>query len=155
MNTGLLTALVEYAKWFTKRFGTAQGDWYVFPFGKPLPKDPRRPVASLKTAWRTVRTKAGVQGRFHDCRHTFITRVAESGEAGDETIRELAGHASRQMLKHYSHIGMEAKRKGVQALVTKETAAAPHPADATTSALSPPTVSGSSPKETPKDAAVH
>jgi hypothetical protein len=40
-----------------------------------------------------------------------ITGLAESGEASDETIRDMAGHVSRQMLKHYSHIGMVAKRR--------------------------------------------
>lgn len=31
----------------------------------------------------------------------------------------MAGHVSKQMLKHYSHIGMEAKRRAVEALVAK------------------------------------
>ena len=37
----------------------------------------------------------------------------------NETIRSLAGHVSHQMLKHYSHIGMEAKRRAVEALGRK------------------------------------
>jgi hypothetical protein len=41
-----------------------------------------------------------------------ITELAESG-AGDETIMEIAGHVSRQMLSRYSHIRMEAKRKAL------------------------------------------
>ena len=36
----------------------------------------------------------------------------------------MAGHVSKQMLKHYSHIGMEAKRRAVQALVPKKEAGA-------------------------------
>jgi integrase len=59
-----------------------------------------------------VRRKAGVRGRWHDNRHTLITELAESG-AGDETILEIAGHVSRQMLSRYSHIRMEAKRKAL------------------------------------------
>jgi len=51
-------------------------------------------------------------------------RLAESGEAGDETIRDMAGHVSKQMLRHYSHIGMEAKRRAVQALVSNKKAVA-------------------------------
>jgi hypothetical protein len=47
-----------------------------------------------------VRRKAGVRGRWHDNRHTLITELAESG-AGDETILEIAGHVSRQMLSRY------------------------------------------------------
>jgi hypothetical protein len=46
--------------------------------------------------------------------------LAESGEAADETIRDIAGHVSKQMLKHYSHIRMEAKRRAVEALVSKK-----------------------------------
>jgi integrase len=124
MNSALLDALKEHAKWYTGRFGTIRPEWYVFPFGKPYPKDPTRPVVSLKTAWRTVRKKANVNGRWRDNRHTFVTGLAESGEAGDETIRDIAGHVSRQMLKHYSHIGMEAKRRAVESLVSKKVVAA-------------------------------
>src|SRR5207244_12712518 len=68
VNAILFAALVEYSKWYTKRFGTIQPGWYVFPFGKPRPKDPTKPMVSLKTAWRNVRTKANVKGRWHDNR---------------------------------------------------------------------------------------
>lgn len=118
LNEDLFGSLVEYAKWYTARFGTIQPGWYVFPFGKPLPKDPRRPQTSLKTAWRSARTRAKVEGRFHDIRHTFVTDLAESG-AGDEVIRDMAGHVSKDMLKHYSHIRTEAKRRAVEALQSK------------------------------------
>lgn len=37
-------------------------------------------------------------GRWHDNRHTLITDLAESEDA-DETIRDIAGHVSKQMLK--------------------------------------------------------
>jgi integrase len=116
LNSALLDALMEYAKWYTQRFGTIQPEWYVFPFGKPRPTDPTRPMVTLKTSWNNVRKKAGVTGRWHDNRHTLITDLAESG-AGDETIRDIAGHVSKQMLKHYSHIRMEAKRKALEAIV--------------------------------------
>jgi integrase len=91
--------------------------WYVFPFGKPQPTDPTRPAVTFKTAWAKVKKNAGVEGRWHDNRHTFITDLAESGEASDETIQDLAGHVSKQMLRHYSHIRMEAKRRAVDSLV--------------------------------------
>jgi hypothetical protein len=59
-----------------------------------------------------------VSGRWHDNRHTLVTDLAESG-AGDETIREIAGDVSKQMLKHYSHIRMQAKRRALEAIVPK------------------------------------
>ena len=58
-----------------------QPEWYVFAFGKPWPNDPTRPIVTLKTSWSNVRSKAGVSGRWHDNRHTFITDLAESGAA--------------------------------------------------------------------------
>jgi integrase len=119
LNSVLLGVLVEYAKWYTKQFGTIQPAWYVFPFGKPYPHDPTRPITTLKSAWKTVRKKAGVSGRWHDNRHTFITDLAESPEVSDETIRDMAGHVSKQMLKHYSHIRMQAKRRAVEAIASK------------------------------------
>ena len=50
-----------------------------------------------------------VSCRFHDLRHTFISRLAES-QASDSTVMALAGHVSRKMMERYSHIRMEAKR---------------------------------------------
>ena len=87
---------------------------------KPGPSDPTHHVTTLKTAWTNVRDHAKVTGRFHDSRHTLITELAESG-AGDQTIMDIAGHVSKQMLKHYSHIRMEAKRTALESIVKKQT----------------------------------
>ncbi len=57
-------------------------------------------------------------GRWHDNRHTLITDLAERG-AGDQTIMDIAGHVSKQMLKHYSHIRMEAKRAALESIVDR------------------------------------
>jgi integrase len=119
LNDDLFATLVDYTAWYTGRFGTAHDDWYVFPFGSPRPIDPTRPQTSLKTAWRNARRKANVKGRFHDTRHTFVTDLAESGQASDEVIRDMAGHVSKDMLKHYSHIRTQAKRSAVNALNAK------------------------------------
>jgi integrase len=118
MNQELLFSATEYAKWYTGKFGDSKPDWYVFPFGKPAPQDPTRPQTSLKTAWRNVRADAKVEGRFHDNRHTFVTDLSESG-AGDQVIQDMAGHVSRDMVKHYSHIRTEAKRRAVAALTSR------------------------------------
>jgi hypothetical protein len=52
-----------------------------------------------------------------------VTELAESG-AGDETIMEIAGHVSRQMLSRYSHIRTEAKRAALAAVGRNRTALA-------------------------------
>jgi Phage integrase family len=120
LNTSLAECMSEYAEWYREKFGKPEPEWYVFPFGKPSPCDPTRPVTTLKTAWNNVRKNAKVVGRWHDNRHTLITDLAESG-AGDQTIMDIAGHVSKQMLKHYSHIRMQAKRAALEGLVKKPT----------------------------------
>ncbi len=121
LNSTLLEVFSEYGEWYRDKFGKPRAEWYVFPFGKPSPSDPTRPVTTLKTAWNNVRTKAKVKGRWHDNRHTMITDLAESG-AGDQTIMDIAGHVSKQMLSHYSHIRMEAKRSALEAIVNRQPA---------------------------------
>ena len=93
----------------------------ILEFSPTQMPDPTKPMVTLKTSWNNVKAKAKVKGRWHDNRHTLITDLAESG-AGDETIRDIAGHVSKQMLKHYSHIRMEAKRPALESIVTKKAA---------------------------------
>jgi integrase len=78
--------------------------------------DPTQPMKKWDTAWRALRTKAELPGlRFHDLRHTIITELAEAG-VPDLTIEAIAGHCSRKMLEHYSHIRLAAKRQALDAL---------------------------------------
>jgi integrase len=122
LNATALAALKAHAAWYARRFGECRAEWYVFPFGTPLPKDPTRPITSFKTAWTKVRAKAGVKGRWHDNRHTLVTELAESG-AGDEVIMGIAGHVSRAMLARYSHVRMEAKRRALDQIAAQQKAA--------------------------------
>jgi hypothetical protein len=48
-------------------------------------------------------------------RHCAITKLAES-DASDATIMAVAGHLSREMMEHYSHVRMAAKRRAVEAI---------------------------------------
>jgi integrase len=126
MNEDLFAAAIDYVKWYTGRFKSANPKWYVFPFGRPRPMDPTRPQTSLKTAWRNARARANVEGRFHDNRHSFVTDLAESG-ASDQMIQDLAGHVSSEMVQRYSHMRTEAKRKAVAALSSTSVAALERP----------------------------
>jgi integrase len=117
LNSFALEVLKTYAVWYREKFKELRPEWFVFPAGRPQPTDPTKPCTSFKTVWRKIKADAGVAGRWHDTRHTFITGLAESGEASDQTIMDIAGHVSKRMLKHYSHIRMEAKRRAVAALV--------------------------------------
>jgi hypothetical protein len=55
-------------------------------------------------------------------RHTLVTELSESG-AGDEVIMSIAGHVSRAMLSRYSHVRMEAKRRALNEIATRQNAA--------------------------------
>ena len=91
-------------------------DHYVFPACENHRVDPSRPMKSFRTAWRNAAKTAGLEGlRFHDLRHTAITKLAET-LASEQTIMAIAGHVSRKMLEHYSHIRMEAKRSALDAI---------------------------------------
>jgi integrase len=123
-----------------------QDDWYVFPHAEGLRNpDPTKPMSGWRTAWRNLtraihcpacgqlqrpaktcrnkdcgadisKVKSPTHGlRFHDLRHHAITELSE-GQASDQTIMSIAGHISPKMLRLYSHVRMQAKRKALEAL---------------------------------------
>jgi integrase len=127
-------------------FGTTLPTHYVFAACEHGSHDPTRPMASWRTAWRNLisaiacpkcdllqrpafvcrNSDCGADIKdvasplsgltFHHLRHTSITELAESGEASEQTIMALAGHVSPRMLRHYSHVRQEAKRRAIQVL---------------------------------------
>ncbi len=109
------------------RFPEADADSYIFPrysagiFGKD--RKPHlhsvklsEPIGEWKKAWKDACRTAKVSYRWHDLRHTFITRLAERPEVSEQTIMSLAGHVSRSMLARYSHIRSQAKQAAIAAL---------------------------------------
>ena len=75
-------------------------------------------MVSWRSGWRTLTKNAGLKGlRFHDLRHHSITKLAEAG-VPEQTLMAIAGHVSRSMLEHYSHVRLLAKRAAVDALDT-------------------------------------
>jgi integrase len=109
LNSDAYATLVRWAG----RFPQAKVGEYVFPAcegarldcEKPDRNniDQSRPIKSWRTAWRRALKDAGVKIRFHDLRHTCITKLSE-GQASEQTLMSIAGHLSRKMLEHYSHI---------------------------------------------------
>jgi integrase len=66
------------------KLGFIQADHFVFPWhGRNKRLDPSKPMASWRTAWRSIRKAAGLsEVRFHDGRHIAIATLAEKGTAG-------------------------------------------------------------------------
>jgi integrase len=123
------TALQRLKEW-RSQFPDATPEHYRFPseryglhgskgaFGgvvKVYDYDPETPIAGWKSSWTTCRKRAGVQCRWHDMRHTFISRLGENRVA-DQTLLALAGQLSRRVLERYSHARNESKRAAIKML---------------------------------------
>jgi len=117
LNEDALRAMRELYR-RASAIGGTQPDHYVFPACENGRFDPVTPQKSWRSAWRSLRKAAGIGAlRFHDLRHHAITELAES-QASDATIMAIAGHVSRQMLEHYSHVRLDLKRKALDELST-------------------------------------
>ncbi len=112
LNASAVRALADWGNGLPNR-----AEHYVFPWCESRHVDPTRPTKGWRTAGRNACKRAGLKVRFHDLRHTAITKLAES-QASDQTIMSIAGHVSRAMLEHYSHIRMAAKRAALDSIAT-------------------------------------
>jgi integrase len=127
----------------SQTLGATEPSHFLFPACETAHFNPTRGIKSWRTAWRRLtraiqcagcgllqnpgetcvsceasiaKLKSPFEGfRFHDLRHQAITELAES-KASDQTIMSIAGHVSRKMLAHYSHVRLEAKRDALDAL---------------------------------------
>ena len=108
LNQACTTALADLNA-RAKKLGFAEPDHFVFPWhGRDKKIDPTRPMTSWRSAWRSLRSAAGLSNvRFHDGRHTALTRLAEAGQP-DWVIQAQIGHVSPAMMKTYSHIRRQA-----------------------------------------------
>jgi integrase len=41
--------------------------------------DPTKPIASIKEAWESAKERAGLKCRFHDLKHTAVSRMLDAG----------------------------------------------------------------------------
>ena len=66
--------------------------------------DPTYPQSSWDAEWSSIRKLARIPNRrFHDLRHSYITRAAEAG-VPVQVIQAQVGHMSSQMVAYYTHI---------------------------------------------------
>jgi integrase len=126
LSQGALRCLEEWRREFpeakpghyvfpSERYGLAGEDGYMNGKAVPYSVRPDVPIGSWKTAWTVARAASSVSCRWHDLRHTFVSRMAE-GQASDTTITALAGWMSKKMMERYSHTRNEAKRQAIAVL---------------------------------------
>jgi len=121
LNAEALEAIRELYRQ-ASAIGPVLPDHFVFTACENDQPDPTKPQKSWRSAWRSLRKAAGLPSlRFHDLRHHAITELAES-QASDATIMSIAGHVSREMLEHYSHVRLDLKRSALDGLSMKRQA---------------------------------
>jgi integrase len=119
-------------KFWAEQFPTREAEHYVFPserYGAGGDKfeptvydiDPTRAINSWKEAWESVKENAEVVIRFHDLRHTCVTRMLEGG-VPLSVVASILGWSpatTARMARRYGHIGQVALREAVAVLDVK------------------------------------
>jgi integrase len=74
-------------------------------------------VICTAKAWGALMTAAKIENfRFHDCRHSFASKLVMAG-VDLNTVRELLGHGDIAMTMRYAHLAPEHKAAAVEKLV--------------------------------------
>lgn len=86
MNDELTEMLAAHRERHITRWGSVKPDHYLFAMmneGRNRgDSSPAKRAGSFKKVWGSVKEETGVEGRLHDCRHSVLTRLAESGDTG-------------------------------------------------------------------------
>lgn len=115
LNASAFDAVVRMVK-RADILGHTEPEHYLWCASQHHKLDPTKPARKWDGAWRSLREAAGLPGlRFHDLRHTVVTRLLEAGEP-DHVVESITGHLSRRMLEHYSHIRLKAKKDALDRL---------------------------------------
>jgi integrase len=82
---------------------------------------PTKAIGSWKKSWQSIKEDTGVVIRFHDLRHTCVTRMLEGG-VPLSVVASILGWSpatTARMAKRYGHIGQVALRQAVDVLDAK------------------------------------
>lgn len=118
---------------WAKQFPAKKPNHYVFPFEKcggggkedsfgftasPViyATDPTQPIGTWKEAWEHAKTRAGVECRFHDLRHTGCTRLLDAG-VSHPVVAEIMGWSAstaiRMIKEVYGHINIATRARAI------------------------------------------
>ena len=92
--------MTEEVRELLKNRAIAARGRYLFP----SPKNPDRPIGSVRKAHDAAVTRAGIEDHFriYDLRHTYATRAVAAG-VDLPTLAVLLGHTKIQMTMRYVH----------------------------------------------------
>lgn len=102
--------------------GAGRPEHYIFPFREaPGRYDPTRPMSRdfIRVPFRNLKNAVEIPWLTPHCfRHQLITKMLEAG-VPEQTVMATAGHVSRQMMEHYSHTRIQAKRDALDLIMPK------------------------------------
>jgi integrase len=84
--------------------------------------DPTRPMGSIKEAWEAAKERAGVKCRFHDLRHTAVSRMLDAG-VSIAKVAKIVGWSPATMVRmaaRYGHFAVEDLRDAVESISRPE-----------------------------------
>lgn len=122
----LIAPALQAMKDWAARFPNRLPSHYIFPaekytshVGKVYSNNPNKPMGSWKKAWKGACQRAGVYLRFHDLRHTTVTRLLEAGCTLEQIAPIMGWSATTRfdMSVIYEEWSLEAKRKTMSALM--------------------------------------
>ena len=119
-------------QFWADQFPDRESEHFVFPserYGaggdrfEPTVYDinPMKAITSWKEGWETVKEDTEITIRFHDLRHTCVTRMLEGG-VPLSVVASILGWSpatTARMAKRYGHIGQVAQRQAVAVLDAK------------------------------------
>jgi len=82
---------------------------------------PSQAVGTVKTAWQTAKRIAGVEARWHDLRHTAVTRLLENGQTLPmvASIMGWSPSTTVRMVQRYGHISTDARRAAMESMTPR------------------------------------
>jgi integrase len=110
----LLLRFTYYIVWRSSKALGPSSKPEAFVFAPDLPR--KTLISRIRCEWRAALKKSGIPKlRFHDLRHTALSRLIEKGE-DIETVRDLAGHASLKTTQRYLHSNDRRKKQAIEKL---------------------------------------
>jgi integrase len=108
--------LNDEAKTILRGFDSWQRSKWVFPSENPAtPLDPRNFYARV---WMPAVRAAGIEwATWHDCRHTFASRLAMEGHS-ETTIASLLRHSTNALVRRYAHLSQAHLKSAVEAVAS-------------------------------------
>ena len=120
---------LETLEFWAQQFPERKPEHYVFPAEKyggsgdvfgacAYATDPTKAMGSVKEAWEAAKGRAGVKCRFHDLRHTAVSRMLDAG-VPIAKVAKIVGWSAATMVRmaaRYGHFTLQDLRSAVESI---------------------------------------